>query len=318
MHLIVLASSMDYIQRCTERCTEPFWQRSKPQMCAAPIGGGSVGATARVRVAFLGNSIIYFNDVPRLIEAISGGAIEQDSCLRGGVSFGQLMERGNGMRKKFPGDAGAPSVAALLSSSWDFVVMNDFTQAPAREATRQEGIEVLRTQLAPLIARSGATPVLLQTWAYREVVKGSGDLGDTSEFTRRLAEGYRAYAAELAAALPAAQLPRIAPVGAAFAAVHAARPELWRALFHTDGFHPSPLGSFLEACTIHTTIFGSAPAAADSVPAEPAQLWARARLMQPVDHAPLPLPTVEELEYLREVARSACAAEARRAAQSRL
>ena len=169
---------MDYIQRCTERCTEPFWQRSKPQMCAAPIGGGSVGATARVRVAFLGNSIIYLPTAPAH-RGHQRRCDEQTAAFEV-VSFGQLMQRGNG-GKSFRATR-RPSVAALLSSS-DFVVMNDFTQAPAREATRQEGIEVLRTQLAPLIARSGATPVLLQTRAYREVVK-VGDLGDTSEFTR--------------------------------------------------------------------------------------------------------------------------------------
>tara|TARA_B110001452_G_scaffold112509_1_gene93377 strand:- start:398 stop:1303 length:906 start_codon:yes stop_codon:yes gene_type:complete len=269
------------------------------------------GDPPSTRVAFVGNSIIYYNDLPRLIATL-GGSVVQDSCLRGGVNFAQLLQKGNGMRDKFGADdPGAPTVAALLAEPWDFVVMNDYTQAPARMRTRQASLDVLTSEYLPLLQRSGATPVLLQTWAYREVVKGSGDLGDTVEFTSRLRKGYRAYAVALGAALPASQRPRVAPVGDAFAAVHAERPGLWAELFHTDGFHPSPLGTYLEACVIHATIFGSVPVEAVCMPAEPTQLWADARLMQPHGTPPLRRPTRDECAYLRGVAAAACAEERR-------
>ena len=96
-----------------------------------------------------------------------------------------------------------------------------------------------------------------------------------------LQEGYREYAAALAASLPRETQPRVAPVGTAFSAVRDLRPEMWHELFHTDGFHPSPLGSYLEALVIYSVIFGSLPPTASSVPDKPAQLWAHARLMQP-------------------------------------
>ena len=147
-------------------------------------------------------------------------------------------------------------------------------------------------------------PVLLQTWAYREHTKGSDDLGDNEEFTRRLSEGYAAYADALARA-PAARA-RVAPAGAAFRSVHLERPELWRRLFHTDGFHPSPHGSYLVACVVHCEVARRAPPAARALPDEPAALWARARRMQPPSEPPLPMPTRAELEYLREVAMRAC------------
>ena len=261
----------------------------------------------KVSIALMGNSIIYYNDTPRLLEAFGGsdlfdqGIVEQDSCLRGGVGLSQLLAKGNGMEAKFGADDhGSPDVASLLARPWDYVVINDYTQAcawrvhggcmtcacgvrmsclwwvrgtcawgvciacawcawhvhatfercthtqaPARAASRLASIGVLVDQIVPLLRRCGGTPVLLETWAYRAHTKGSDDLGDHAEFTSRLQEGYREYAAALAAALPPEVQPRVAPVGTAFFAVHERRPDMWRELFHTDGVHPSPLGSYL-------------------------------------------------------------------------
>ena len=92
----------------------------------------------KVSIALMGNSVLYYNDVPRLLEALGGsdlfdqGVVEQDSCLRGGAGFSQLLAKGNGMEEKFGAeDHGSPDVASLLSRSWDYVVMNDYTQATA-------------------------------------------------------------------------------------------------------------------------------------------------------------------------------------------
>ena len=160
--------------------------------------------------------MLYYNDVPRLLEAFGGsdlfdqGVVEQDSCLRGGVDLRELLARGNGMEEKFgEDDPGAPDVASLLSRHWDYVVMNDYTQAPARAASRRASIDVLVHQIAPMLRRCGGTPVLLETWAYLFPSKGSDDLGDHAEFTSRLQEGYREYAAALAEVLPEKQKPRV-------------------------------------------------------------------------------------------------------------
>ena len=268
----------------------------------------------KVSIALMGNSVLYYNDVPRLLEAFGGsdlfdqGVVEQDSCLRGGVGFSQLLAKGNGMEDKFGAeDPGSPDVNSLLSRPWDYVVMNDYTQAPARAASRRASIDVLIDQIAPMLRRCGGTPILLETWAYRAPTKGSDDLGEHAEFTARLQEGYREYAAALAAALPPEMQPRVAPVGTAFLAVRELRKKLWRELFHTDGVHPSPLGSYLEGLVIYATVFGSLPSAAASVPDDPSYLWARARRMQPANAPPNRLPTVEEMNFLRGVAAKVCA-----------
>ena len=97
--------------------------------------------TKDIKVAFIGNSIQYYNDFPRLMEAISGYHVTQNSCLRGGASLSTIVELGNGMMKKFNSsnaktgsgeyDIGAPSVYDLLlgnySQNWDYIVLNDRT-----------------------------------------------------------------------------------------------------------------------------------------------------------------------------------------------
>jgi len=256
-----------------------------------------------LRVAFLGNSILYFNDCPRLLESMIGVddtmELHQDSCLRGGANLGSLLLEGNGMQEKFAGeDKGSQTVEDLLcESSWDYVVMNDYTQNPARAEGRASTVAVLRSY-AELFKRHcpKAVPVFLQTAAYRRPTKGSEDLGSVEEFTRRLFEGYQEYVHALKACGMTAL---IAPVGNAFLAVYHENREMWSKLFYVDDLHPSPHGSFLEACVLHWTITGRGPPVRilDDVPS----LWSRARYMQRPAFT-CPLPTKDEAEYLMGVA----------------
>jgi hypothetical protein len=52
-------------------------------------------------VAFLGNSMFYFNDFPRFLEEISQGTIVQNSCLHGDASISSLLVEGNAMFPQF-------------------------------------------------------------------------------------------------------------------------------------------------------------------------------------------------------------------------
>ena len=62
--------------------------------------GGS--GRSPLRVAFAGNSFIYYNDLPRVFEAFfAPGDVVTTSCLRGGATITSLCELGNGMGKKF-------------------------------------------------------------------------------------------------------------------------------------------------------------------------------------------------------------------------
>jgi len=54
-----------------------------------------------VSVAFLGNSMQYFNDFPRFMEVLSGGKISQSSCLHGDSTIPNMLRNGNGMFGKW-------------------------------------------------------------------------------------------------------------------------------------------------------------------------------------------------------------------------
>lgn len=259
----------------------------------------------KIRVAFVGNSILYYNDCPRLLECmlLQICDVSQDSCLRGGATLKSMLEQGNGMQRKFASppakikdgsfDIGVPTVQSLLSdNSWEFVVMNDHTQSPAREETKKRTLRVLREQYARMVG--DAMVVFIQTAAYRHPVKNSDDLGDFDEFTERLREGYSEYAN----ALPKA---KVAPVGDAYQHVRRHHGnDLWEKLYARDDFHPSPHGTFLGASIIYCTIVGKRPPAYDNT------WWRTARYMQPPDEEPLPLPTNEEAGLLTDIACRVC------------
>ena len=130
-----------------------------------------------MNLAFLGNSMLYYNDCPRMVQqmlaASSSNPVVQDSCLRGGCTLSSLWHEGNGMMTKFASsesiipidspwgtemhgklfDTGAPSPSVLLSRDtnhqyyrirsaeklpfWDYCIINDYTQSPAREESRR-------------------------------------------------------------------------------------------------------------------------------------------------------------------------------------
>jgi hypothetical protein len=74
--------------------------------------------TTTTRVAFIGNSMLYFNDFPRFFIALSADShrsVTQSSCLHGGGSIPSLMLEGNGMYTQFE----TPAAIIATSSSSD-------------------------------------------------------------------------------------------------------------------------------------------------------------------------------------------------------
>ena len=113
-----------------------------------------------IHIAYAGNSMIYFHDTPRFFAnlATKRRVASHDCCLRGGASLPSLFREGNGMRTKFrtlresETDIGSSTVSAMLSSrQYDFLIMNDYTQAPARIERREETLSSLQSDYLPLI-----------------------------------------------------------------------------------------------------------------------------------------------------------------------
>lgn len=281
---------------------------------AEKSGSSAAIGSSPVHVSYAGNSMIYFHDTPRFFSNLAGEhrVASADSCLRGGASLPSLLQHGNGMRSKFrvkcstENDIGSPTVKSMLSSrKWDFLVMNDYTQAPARPKSRKNTISCLLSDYLPMITECGAIPVFIITPAYRKPVNDSADLGTPEEFTERTRQGCEEYASALDKVLPSEQKCRIAPVGLAYIHIRKTNLSMWERLFHVDDFHPSPHGTYLQGCVLHWTLFGCAP---DRVVGDDSErkLWGNARLMQPPTDDALPIPTACEAEYLCEVAGQVC------------
>ena len=251
------------------------------ELAAAAPRSAAAAQPRSLRIAFLGNSLTYYNDLPHLVQHIialncntGGGAKELTAtvgaCLRGGQSLPSLFATGGDYDRpnKCIGSRDMYStVAELLSApgGWDYVVCGDHTQGPARgdyqpakvasctpvEISRGRTIASLESEYAPLFLKAGATVVLFQTWGYFKDTKKSEEIGGFEEMSAKLAEGYGAYAA----ALRACDVPVLtAPVGDAFRKAHMADRALWGEMYQHDGFHPKALGSFLAASHICATI----------------------------------------------------------------
>jgi hypothetical protein len=149
---------------------------------------------------------------------------------------------------------------------------------------------------APLFEKCGAVPIVIQTAAYRKPVRNTQDLGTVEQWTKRLYDGCNEYVRVLEEALPDSQTPRLAPVGNAIFTIYNDNRELWNKLFYTDDFHPSPHGTYLQACVLYCVIVNEAPPMYDPA------IWNKCRYMQRVNKQSLPLPTLEEAAVLREYA----------------
>jgi len=178
------------------------------------------------------------------------------ACVRGGANLNILLQRGPKKDEAKHIYGNWPSVEGLLKSrKWDYVLMNDFSQAPAIPASREETLTLLRAQpekgaLRLLLEKCGGIPVVYQTWGYRAAVKDSEKIGAFPEMSQQIAAGCDKYRAALGSQA------LLSPVGTAFEIVHAERGELWQELYHSDDYHPSCLGTYLAAATIYATVVG--------------------------------------------------------------
>jgi len=78
---------------------------------------GIIKEEEEIRVAMIGNSLMYYNDLPRLLEAMSGHKLKQDSCLHGSASFKSHLLYGNGMFVKW--DTGNARIWNVYNSDYE-------------------------------------------------------------------------------------------------------------------------------------------------------------------------------------------------------
>jgi hypothetical protein len=114
--------------------------------------GASDGLLPNITVAFVGNSMMFHNDLPRLLETLSEQHMVQNSCFLGDSSLTRILEFGNGMYKKFATskalnddgyyDFGACTVKQLLlgdDEDLDRQVLNNAGSSKAEKYLEDDG-----------------------------------------------------------------------------------------------------------------------------------------------------------------------------------
>lgn len=182
-----------------------------------------------MRILMLGNSFTYFHDMPQILSHLLG--CEVVAHTRGGAYLAEQFNPETEM--------GAKTFKALQEEKWDYVVLQEQSNAPA---LKREAFQRSAKALCDLIHQNGAKPLFYASWAYRE---GSEMLTSTGltfdEMHNALYDSYHA-AAEAGNAL-------VADVGVAFRAVREQAD-----VYENDDYHPSAAGSVLAACVIARTI----------------------------------------------------------------
>lgn len=184
-------------------------------------------------VLFIGNSYVYFNHLPALVEGMAaskGKLVDADMHVRGGATLRRHLDEG-------------VVESVIRTGQWDYVVLQEQSTLGGRASATSVTLgdpaafhEAVR-ELHALITNTGAQTVVMMTWA-RAFAPETQDA---------LRDAYLTIAEETGA--------EVVPVGWAWEAL---RPD-HTFLYHPDQSHPSAFGSYLTAAVLYATLFGESP-----------------------------------------------------------
>jgi hypothetical protein len=180
-----------------------------------------------LRVLFIGNSLTFANNLPAMVTAIGqqqGVAIQCESVAFPDYSLDDHRQRGEAMR-------------TIGRGGWSFVVLQ---QGPSALPASRVELRASVRAFDQAVRRAGARTALYAVWPS---VARAGDFD-------RVSESYAIAAADVGGML--------LPAGDAWRA--AWRRDKHLALYGSDGYHPTPLGSYLAALVVYQRLTGRSPA----------------------------------------------------------
>lgn len=181
-----------------------------------------------LNILFIGNSHTYFNYMPQMLWTL---AASENPVLELGID--QCTGEGASLEWHWKNVTTRNTIA---EKPWDYIVLQDRSGGPLEEP---ESFKKYAGLLDKEIRMQGARTLLFLTWAnqYRPYTQ------------KELTHAYRMTARMLQAGL--------APVGLAWKAVRRMDPKI--ELYHRDGRHASPTGSYLTACVFYSVVFKTSP-----------------------------------------------------------
>jgi hypothetical protein len=195
-----------------------------------------------LHVLFIGNSFIYFNNMPHLLEAISesldGPRIKTEMVAIGGARLEDLWKQGS-------------ALTAIRKQHWDFVVLNEQSALGGGIVNGEKRIGdpanfyKYAAMFDTEVHKSGAKTVIIMTWK---------DKNDPDRIQTDLNNAFLEFKKQMHGGVV------LVPVSAAWALTIKTAPEI--NLYFDDNHHPSKEGSYLEACTVYATLTNNSPAGA--------------------------------------------------------
>jgi hypothetical protein len=207
--------------------------------CSAHVKCDPSNAADCLKVLFIGNSYTYENDLPTVLSMLakSGGhALETGLLAAGGRT---LMDHLHDPQ----------TLERIQGDDWTYVVLQEQSEIPAVESSRTASMYPAVRELAAMIRRNRAVPLLLETWGHRDGAEEFG-IADYPTMQNDLAVGYGTIARELNLA--------VIPVGSAWQAARERHPEI--ELWQSDGSHPNRNGTYLAACVLYAVLYRQSPA----------------------------------------------------------
>jgi hypothetical protein len=187
-----------------------------------------------IKILFIGNSYTFFNDLPRIFTELmaSGGYI---------VVVGQETQGGWSLSDHYNSKE---TTKNIKSGKWDYVVLQEKSVVINPETSMFPAVR----SIDELTRKNGADTILFMTWGRRDGLPNLGN-PDYASMQSQIEQNYREIGEELGLT--------VAPVGKAWELAHNLDPNLQ--LWHEDGSHPSPSGTYLAASVFYTIMTGNSP-----------------------------------------------------------
>lgn len=182
-----------------------------------------------VRVLFVGNSYVYYNNLIQMIGLISDSLDTKIICRKsvyGGSTLGDHWNSRKGLKSR----------KIISEGKFDIVVIQDNSMWPLEH---RDSVLYFGELFSNEIKRKGAKPYLYNTWARQKTPETQNAINEVYQELGRTQEA------------------TVVPVGNCWAKALALKKEV--DLFNVDGSHPSAMGTFLIALSFIKKIAGKIP-----------------------------------------------------------
>lgn len=182
-----------------------------------------------LKVLFIGNSYVYYNNLAQLTMVMSDSMDTKLICTKSTLGGGSLSDHWNSRK-------GLKTQQLLATKKYDVVILQDNSMWPIEHP---DSVLHYGKMFCQQINKTGAKIFIYNTWARKKTPETQKQI---NAVYAQLAENCKA---------------TVVPVGDCWAKMKEVNKEA--ELFHTDGSHPSYLGTFLASLCFVKKITGKLP-----------------------------------------------------------